>query len=193
MIKDQLSGFNSTKGEILTGKLEDGLVQVYTGDGKGKTTAALGLAVRAAGRDLDIFIGQFMKSGNYGEHIALRRLQDHIRIEQFGDGDFQLKGEPSEKQVKKAKEGLRKIREEMKSRDHDMIIADEMCVAHHFDLLSLESIIELLSDKPEEVELIFTGRKAPDEVIERADLVTEMKEIKHPYQKGIEAREGIER
>ncbi len=181
------------EGEDLTGRLEEGLVQVYTGDGKGKTTAAIGLAVRAAGRELDVYIGQFMKTGDYGEHIALEKLEDKIEVERFGEGTFQVEGEPSEEKVRKAQEGLREIKTKMKSGDYDVIIADEICVAHHFDLLSLESLIELISERPKRVELVFTGRKAPDEVIEKADLVTEMKEIKHPYQEGIEAREGIER
>ncbi len=174
-------------------KLERGLVQIYTGDGKGKTTAAVGLAVRAAGRGFKVYIGQFMKLGEYGEHIALEKMEDDITIEQFGTGSLHTRDEPFEEELKAAKKGLQEIEKNLTSGEYDVIIADEICVAHHFDLLSLDMILELLEVKPDTVELVMTGRKAPEELIGKADLVTEMKEIKHPYQDGIKARIGIEK
>jgi len=176
----------------LTSKLDQGLVQIYTGDGKGKTTASIGLAVRAAGRDFKTYIGQFMKTREYGEHEALERFSDLITIEQYGTGEFHFEDVQSEEEKRKAKEGLKDIQDAMLSEDYDIVIADEICVANHFDLLELQDLIELIENKPNNVELIFTGRKAHQELIEKADLVTEMKEIKHPYQKGIDARKGIE-
>ncbi|MEF8831978.1 MAG: cob(I)yrinic acid a,c-diamide adenosyltransferase [Candidatus Thermoplasmatota archaeon] len=177
----------------MTEGLDKGLVQVYTGDGKGKTTAAIGLAVRAVGRGFKIYIGQFMKTPDYGEHKALERFSDQIDMEQYGSGDFHLEEDPKEEEKREAREGLKKISEAMLSGDYDIVIADEICVAYHFSLLKLEDMMELVENKPDDVELIFTGRKAPEELLERADLVTEMKEIKHPYQEGIEARDGIEK
>ncbi len=174
-------------------KLDKGLVEVYTGDGKGKTTAAIGLAIRAVGRDFKVYIGQFMKTSDHGEHKALKMFEDNITIEQFGSRKFHVKEEPSKEEIKRAKEGLEKIKEAMLSGDYDIVIADEICVAYHFDLLRLEHLIDLVEIKPKNVELVFTGRKAPEELIDDADLVTEMKEIKHPYKKGIEARKGIEK
>jgi len=173
--------------------LKRGLVQVYTGEGKGKTTAAIGLAVRAVGRDLRVYIGQFMKTPDYGEHKALERFDDKITVEQFGSGEFHVDGSPSEDEKKNAEEGLEKVKDAILSGDYDIVIADEICVAYHFDLLRLEHLIDLTEIKPDDVELIFTGRKAPEKLIEKADLVTEMEEIKHPYQEGIEARIGIEK
>ncbi len=177
----------------MTSGLGKGLVEVYTGDGKGKTTAAIGLAIRAIGRDLKIYIGQFMKTSDYGEHKALARFDDGIVIEQFGSGNFHFKEEPSKEEIERAKEGLEKIKEALLSGNYDIVIADEICVAYYFDLLKLEHLIDLIEIKPKNVELVFTGRKAPEELIDLADLVTEMKEIKHPYKKGIEARKGIEK
>ncbi|MFP4001011.1 MAG: cob(I)yrinic acid a,c-diamide adenosyltransferase [Thermoplasmata archaeon] len=176
----------------MNGGLDKGLVQVYTGDGKGKTTAAIGLAIRAIGRGFKVYIGQFMKTPGFGEHEALEKFSEHLRMEQFGSSGFHLDGGPSEEEKKEAKEGLNKIREAMLSGDFDIVIADEVCVAHHFELLNLDDLIGLIDDKPEDVELVLTGRKAPEDLIDRADLVTEMKEVKHPYQEGIEARKGIE-
>lgn len=176
----------------MSDKIRSGLVQVYTGDGKGKTTAALGLAIRAAGRDLDIYIGQFMKGTEYGEQIALKKLDERITLEQFGKEGLHVTETPSEEDIEMAEKGLEKIKEAMVAEEFDIVIADEICVAYHFGMLSLDDLVKLVEDKPEGVELVLTGRKAPTEMIELADLVTEMKEIKHPYQEGIEAREGIE-
>ncbi len=177
----------------MTGRLKKGLVQVYTGDGKGKTTAAIGLAVRAVGRDLKVYMGQFMKSGDYGEQITLKKMKDNIHIEQFGSGRFQFEKEPPQEEVDEAEKGIQKIKKMMISGEYDLVIADEICVAHHFGLLDLDKILHLIDERPEKVELVLTGRKAPEELIERADLVTEMKEVKHPYKEGVEARVGIEK
>lgn len=170
----------------------EGLLQVYTGDGKGKTTAALGLAIRAIGRDMRVFIGQFMKHGDYGEIHSLKRFEENLTIEQFGNEGFHIDEEPSEDDIKRAKEGYRKIKEKLTSKKYQIVIADEICVAYHFDLLELDDLLNLISARPSNVELVFTGRNAPEEIIEKADLVSEMKEVKHPFQQDIEAREGIE-
>lgn len=177
----------------MTSKLDQGLVQIYTGDGKGKTTASLGLALRAAGRDFNIYIGQFMKISDFGEHKALERFSDLITVEQYGSGRFHTEGTLNEEEMRNAKEGLKKIKEALRSKEYEIVIADEICVAYHFDLLDLEDLIDLIDVKPSNVELVLTGRKAPKKLIEMADLVTEMKEVKHPYQQGIKAREGIEK
>ncbi|MFW6144704.1 MAG: cob(I)yrinic acid a,c-diamide adenosyltransferase [Candidatus Natronoplasma sp.] len=177
----------------MTNNLDKGLIQVYTGDGKGKTTAAIGLAVRAVGRGLRIYIGQFMKTSDHGEHKALAEFKDKITVEQFGSGNFQFEKDPPQEEIDKAKKGLQKIKKMMTSGNYDIVIADEICVAHHFGLLGLDEILDLIDQRPDNVELVLTGRKAPEKVIEKADLVTEMKEVKHPYRKGISARTGIEK
>ncbi len=177
----------------MSGKLDKGLVEVYTGDGKGKTTAALGLAIRAVGRDLKVYIGQFMKTSDFGEHEALARFENEITLEQYGSGEFQFEETPSEEEIERAENGVKKIRKALLSGDYDIVIADEICVAYYFDLLDLEILIDLIDVKPENVELVLTGRKAPEELIDQSDLVSEIKEIKHPYRKGIGARKGIEK
>ena len=168
------------------------MLQIYTGDGKGKTTAALGLALRAWGHGFNTALIQFMKgSGDYGEILATRNLPG-IAIHQFGTPDFVKKGSPSEKDIQLAKEGLDFAFEVIKSRNYDIIILDELSVAIDFDLVPLQRVLELLDTVPDDDEIIITGRNAPAELIERADLVTEMKMIKHYYEKGIQGREGIE-
>jgi len=167
-----------------------GLVQVYTGDGKGKTTAALGLALRAAGWGLHTFIAQFMKGQDYGERHSLLRLAPFIVCEQYGRAEFIRQA--SAEDCALAQHGLQKADEAMRSGHYTIIILDEICVALHFGLLQLPEVLELIDRKPPDVELVLTGRRAPRELIERADLVTEMREVKHPYQRGIGARRGIE-
>lgn len=174
-------------------KIGKGYVQVYTGDSKGKTTAALGLAFRAAGNGLKTYIGQFMKGQKYGELKAAEMMQPYVTIEQYGKDTFiHVKG-PSEEDVQMAKDGLARAKQAMLSGSYDIVVFDEINVAHYFNLITLEEMMDIISSKPEGVEIVFTGRKAPPEVVEAADLVTEMKEIKHYYQKGVQAREGIER
>lgn len=173
--------------------LKQGFVQVYTGNGKGKTTAALGQALRAAGAGLKTYIIQFMKEYPYSELDSLKKLSDWITIEQKGNDDFVYKKElPSEAEKAKAREVLKKTRDIMLSHTYNLIILDEVLVTVYFKLLTTNEIISFIKERPEDVELILTGRYCPDEIIELADLVTEMKEVKHYYTKGILSRKGIE-
>lgn len=169
-----------------------GYVQVYTGDGKGKTTAALGLSLRAAGAGLKVFIAQFIKLGNYSEVKALQRFSDLITVEQYGLGRF-IKGKPSEGDIEAAKKGLEKVRAVLMEAQHDVVIMEEANVAAMCGLFSVDDILGLIAIKPEHVELIITGRGADPRIVEKADLVTEMKSIKHNYDQGVEARTGIEK
>jgi cob(I)alamin adenosyltransferase len=174
--------------------LGKGYVHVYTGNSKGKTTAALGVALRAAGRGLKTYMGQFMKGQKYGELKAVEMLKPYITIEQYGkDTLLHVQNPPNAEDIEMAQTGLAKGKAAMLSGKYDVIIFDEINVAYYFKLITLEEMLEIIKLKPDGVEVIFTGRYAPKEVIEAADLVTEMKEIKHYYTRGIEAREGIER
>ena len=174
-------------------KLDKGSVQIYTGNGKGKSTAAIGQAVRAAGFGLRTYIAQFMKEFPYNELISLKHLSEWITIEQFGGDEFVLKKElPGKEEVVKARKGLQSAKEKMLSGDYDIIILDEAIVAIYFKLIKTKDLIEFINTKPTKVELILTGRYCPEELIKLADLVTEMKEVKHYYQKGITSRNGIE-
>ncbi|NOY22356.1 MAG: cob(I)yrinic acid a,c-diamide adenosyltransferase [Acidobacteria bacterium] len=171
--------------------MSPGLVQVYTGNGKGKTTAALGLAVRAAGRGFSIFIGQFMKGVQYGE-LAIEKFTDGlVRIRQFGTDSLVHTADENDR--RKARAGLETCRKAIQSGNFDICVLDEVNIAIHMGLLNVKSVVEIVKNRPQGVELILTGRYAPEEILELADLITEMKEIRHPYQKGIPAREGIER
>ena len=172
--------------------LTEGYVQLYTGDGKGKTTAALGLALRASGRGLHTYIGQFMKGQRYGEIEALR---DHptINLEQYGNPRCIRREEVTADHVAQAQEGLKRVREAMLSGDYDLIVLDEVNVSIWFGVLETEDVLALLDEKPDRVEVVLTGRRAPQALIDRADLVTEMREVKHYYQQGVTARIGIER
>lgn len=174
-------------------KLKQGFIQIYTGNGKGKSTAAIGQAVRAAGFDLKTYIAQFMKEYPYNELICLKYLSEWITIEQFGGDDFVYKKElPGKEELAKAQKGLQTAKEKMLSGDYDLLILDEAIVAIYFKLIEIKEVVEFIKSKPEDVELILTGRYCPVELIELADLVTEMKEVKHYYQKGIISRRGIE-
>jgi cob(I)alamin adenosyltransferase len=174
-------------------KLEKGFVQIYTGNGKGKSTAAIGQAVRAAGFGLKTYIAQFMKEYPYNELISLQNLSEWISIEQFGGDEFVYKKElPGQVELDKAKKGLQTAKEKMLSGEFELIILDEAIVAIYFKLIESKDLIEIINAKPENVELILTGRYCPEELIELADLVTEMKEVKHYYEKGIISRRGIE-
>jgi cob(I)alamin adenosyltransferase len=167
-------------------------VQVYTGDGKGKTTAALGLAMRAAGHGLRVYIIQFMKGWpNYGE---LKTVGGHpqITLRQFGRPEFVDPEKPEPLDREMAQEALREARQVLTSGSYDLLILDEVNVALKWGLIELKDLLALIEGKPEHVELVLTGRYAPPEVIERADLVSEMREVKHPYRAGIEGREGID-
>jgi len=170
---------------------DSGYVHVYTGDGKGKTTAAIGLAVRAAGYGLLTYIGQFMKGQRYGELTALRQLPG-ITVEQYGDQGCIRKEEVSPAHRARANAGLRLAREATLSRRYDIIVLDEVNVALWFGLLEEEAVVKLLDERPPEIEMVLTGRGAPKALLDRADLVTEMRAVKHYYNHGLQAREGIE-
>ena len=168
-----------------------GYVQVYTGDGKGKTTAALGLALRAVGAGLKVYIAQFVKGMEYSELNTISELQN-ITLKQYGRDCFIDKG-PEDEDIKAAQDGLKEAREMMCSGEYQVIILDEANIATYYNLFSVDDLLDFIRNKPTGVELVITGRRADPRVIEAADLVTEMKEIKHYYQNGVEAREGIEK
>jgi len=171
-----------------------GYVQVYTGGGKGKTTAALGLALRAAGHGLKTYIGQFLKGQDYGELSSIKKISPFITIEQFGrKGFIHVTENPDEEDFQRAKDGLEKCIKAMKSNKYQIIILDEINVAVHFKLLTENQVHQFLDKKPEGIEIVLTGRYAPASFIKRADLVTEMKEIKHYYKQSVQARKGIEK
>lgn len=168
-------------------------IQIYTGNGKGKTTAALGQAIRASGSNLKTLIIMFMKDYLYGEIKSLEHLSNWITIEKYGNDNFVFqKQQPSEDDLALAQKALKRTLKAMHSGEFDIIIMDEVCVSVYFKLLSVTDVLKLLKDKPDRVELILTGRYCPQEWIDIADLVTEMQEVKHYYQKGILARKGFE-
>ncbi|MFC1606797.1 cob(I)yrinic acid a,c-diamide adenosyltransferase [Candidatus Latescibacterota bacterium] len=168
-----------------------GYIQVYTGSGKGKTTAALGLAIRAAGAGMKVFIGQFAKGKDYSELAALKRFEDLITVRQYGRKTF-ITGVADDDDIRHAEEGLREVRDVVESGDYPMVILDEANIAVFFKLFSVESLLDILDSKPDHVEIVLTGRNAHPKIIERADLVTEMTEVKHYYTDGVGARRGIE-
>ncbi len=196
-------------------RLSRGMIQVYTGDGKGKTTAAIGLACRAVGHGYKVLIIQFIKgnigpkatapkgtdqratfgfgSGDYGELETARRLAPHLTIKAMGRG-CRISGKKLDPEdVKLCHEAILYARRAIASGEYDIVVLDEINVAIHLGLLEKGEVLRLLDERPSHVELILTGRHAPQEIIDRADLVTEMKEIKHYYQKGVESRTGIEK
>ncbi len=174
-------------------KLNKGFIQIYTGNGKGKTTAAIGQAVRASGAGLKTYFVQFMKDYPYSEIKSLAALKEHITIEQVGNDEFVLKKTPPNKtELQLAAVGLNRAKEKMLSGEFDIIILDEVCVSIYFGLFKTTDILSFIKDKPENVELILTGRYCPQELIDAADLVTEMKEVKHYYKDDVPARKGIE-
>ncbi len=168
-----------------------GYIQVYTGNGKGKTTASLGLAIRAAGAGLKVYIAQFFKKGDYSEIKALSKF-DNITIEQYGLGLF-AKGKPSKEDMVAGAAGYLKLCEVLKQNKYDVVIAEEANVAVTYNLFKEKKLLRMMELKPENVELVITGRGATKNVIAKADLVTEMKEIKHYYKQGVKARVGIEK
>jgi cob(I)alamin adenosyltransferase len=168
-----------------------GYVQVYTGDGKGKTTAALGLALRAVGAGKSVYIAHFMKKGDYGEMVAMERLGGKVAAEQFGTGRF-VRGKPDEEDLAVARKGLQALISALESRRYDLVIADEINSAAACGVLEATDLLDLIAHRPEQVELVLTGRGALPEVIEAADLVTEMRAVKHYFEQGVPARKGIE-
>jgi cob(I)alamin adenosyltransferase len=171
--------------------MEKGYIQVYTGDGKGKTTAALGLSLRAAGAGLKVYIGQFLKKGGYSELKALERFSDLITIEQFGTGDYII-GTPKPEDIAAGKKCLASLKDAMLSEKYDVIIMEEAGVAEKFGIIGADEVLDVIRQKPESVELIITGRGVSQAVMDAADLVTEMREVRHYYQKGVLSRKGIE-
>ena len=169
-----------------------GLVQVFTGDGKGKTSAALGIVLRALGHGLRVYIAFFMKGDYpYGERNILSRLPN-VTIASFGSREFINPADVKPEEIERARQALAAAREAMLSGNYDLVVLDEVNVAVAFKLVELDEVIRLINDKPQNVELILTGRKADTEIIKLADLVTEMLKIKHPYDKGITVRKGID-
>ncbi|HHV62620.1 MAG TPA: cob(I)yrinic acid a,c-diamide adenosyltransferase [Firmicutes bacterium] len=174
-------------------RLERGLIQVYTGTGKGKTTAALGLALRAAGRGFKTDIIQFMKGrGVTGEVKGIELLKPYVTITQFGTGRFIRGGRPGDIEKELAREALRRAMKDFASGEYDLVILDEVSHAINKGLITLVDLLQLLKEKPGHIELVLTGRDMPGELIEAADLVTEMVAVKHPFERGIGARQGIE-
>ena len=168
-----------------------GYIQIYTGNGKGKTTAALGLSLRAAGAGKKVFIGQFIKGMPYSELELVAQLPG-VTLKQYGRGCF-IEQEPTRADYAAAEKGLDELRAVLKSGDYDVVILDEANVALYFGLISFKQLEKALLERAEHVEVILTGRYAPQELIDLADLVTEMREVKHYYQQGVEARFGIEK
>lgn len=172
--------------------MRKGYVQIYTGNGKGKTTAALGLSLRAAGAGHKVFIGQFTKGQLCCEHKALERFSDLIVIRRYGEPGF-IDGKPSKRDVELARAALDELRLVIAGGEYDLVIFEEANIATFYKLIEVSDLIELIKTKPEHVELVFTGRYADQQLIEAADLVTEMKEIKHYAKAGVRARTGIEK
>ena len=170
----------------------EGKVHVYTGDGKGKTTAALGLSIRAAGAGLRVFIAQFIKADEYSEIKALKRFSDLITVEQFGLGGF-IGGNPSAGDIEAAQKGIERVKDIISSGEYDVVVLDEANIAVKYTLFSDQDLLDIMDAKSKDIELVITGRGASPRVIEKADLVTEMKAVKHYFQKGVEARTGIEK
>ena len=169
-----------------------GYIQVYTGNGKGKTTAAIGLSIRAAGAGLKVYIAQFIKRGDYSEIKALRRYSDLITVEQFGLGRF-TDGKPLPEDIAAAQKGLKQVKSILASEEYKVIILEEANVAVKYGLLREQDLLGLMVNKPYDVEMVITGRHASSRVIEIANLVTEMLPVKHYFEKGVPARVGIEK
>jgi cob(I)alamin adenosyltransferase len=173
-------------------KTAKGLVIVMTGNGKGKTTAAFGQALRAIGQGYNVFVLQFMKGRKYGEFIAAEKYLPHLTIRMSGLDSFVMRDNPAAIDIDLAKKGLDAAQKAIMSGKYDMVILDEINVALDFKLIALTEVIQLIKNKPENLDLILTGRYAPPEIIELADTVSEVKEVKHHYKAGIKDRAGIE-
>lgn len=172
---------------------KNGLILLYTGNGKGKTTAALGLALRAIGHGEKVYMIQFMKgSENYGEVQAVRKYLPNFELVQKGLETFVRKGNPNKEDIRLAREGMDLACRVLSEGKYDLVILDEINVAVDYGLVSEEDVIHLISLKPEHVSLVLTGRYASEKIMEKADMVSEVKEIKHHYKKGIAAQPGIE-
>ena len=171
----------------------DGLVIVHTGDGKGKTTAALGLGMRAAGHGRKVLALQFIKgTWESGEHESVKKLAPLMEIRRAGKGFVNVESGPSQEDITAAREGLEQARDALGSGNYDLVVLDEILYAVGYGLLSEGEVVDTVKGRLPEVDVVLTGRKAPEKVIEMADTVTEFKEVKHPFREGIKAREGIE-
>jgi len=169
------------------------LIQVYTGDGKGKTTAAIGQALRTIGHGNKVLVVQFMKGKKYGEVLAAEKyLSDHLMMIQSGLDSFVMKNNPAPVDIELARQGLNLAKKAMVSGEYQMIILDEINVALDFKLIPIEEVVEMIQTKPAPLDLVLTGRYAPAEIIALADTVSEIKEIKHHYTQGIKEKAGIE-
>ncbi len=171
--------------------LKKGLIHVYTGNGKGKTTAAIGLGVRAAGDGLKVLMIQFMKGRRYSELDALQQMKN-FTVVQFGRDEFVSKEKPAQVDIDLAQKGLAFAKDVIHNQSYDVVILDEMNVALDYQLIAVDDVLQLLREKPESLELVLTGRYASPEIIKHADVVSEILEIKHPYQKGVQSRKGID-
>ncbi len=168
------------------------MIQIYTGNGKGKTTAALGLALRAVGHNKKVIMIQFMKGKiNYGE-LKSARLLKNFKIEQYGRPDFVDRDHPAKIDIELAKRGFERAKEVIKVKKYDIVILDELNVAVDYGLISVKEVVEILKKTPKKIEIIITGRYMPEEFKAHADLISEVLEVKHYFQKGIKARKGIE-
>jgi cob(I)alamin adenosyltransferase len=174
--------------------LERGLIQVYTGDGKGKTTASIGLGIRAVGRGFKVYMVQFLKGADTGELHTLKNIENFkvFRFQSTNKFFWTLTEEEKKILAEDMKKAYDFVVEVLKNKKCDVLILDEIMAAIHSKMYTVEDVLKLIDMKPKEMELVLTGRSAPQEIIERADLVTEMKAIKHPFEKGIPARYGIE-
>ncbi len=174
-------------------RLSKGLVQVYTGDGKGKTTAALGLALRAAGHGLRTIMFCFMKTNDaYGEILGAGRFEPEITIRAVGRETFVDRDNPAPEDLRMARESFAQARQAALSGEYDLVVLDELNLILDFGLVPVDDVLTLFLEKPKHVEIVLTGRSAPAAVLEAADLVTEMVERKHYYPKGVYARRGID-
>ncbi|MFA5101692.1 MAG: cob(I)yrinic acid a,c-diamide adenosyltransferase [Candidatus Thermoplasmatota archaeon] len=171
--------------------LKKGLIHVYTGNGKGKTTAAIGLGVRATGVGLKVLMIQFMKGRRYSELAALEQIKN-FTVVQFGRDEFVSKEHPAQVDIDLAQKGLAYAQEIIQKHAYDVVILDEINVAVDYRLIELAEVLHLIKDKPAGMELVLTGRYASPELIKQADVVSEILEIKHPYQQGILSRKGID-
>lgn len=174
---------------------EDGLVIVYTGKGKGKTTAALGIAVRATGHDLRTCMIQFIKgSWHYGEMSSSKKLEPEFELTAVGRGFVGILDDSSPKEAHReiAQEAVRISKEKIQSGKYNIVILDEINYAVNLGLVTVESVLDLIKSRPKNVSLVLTGNHARQDVIDAADLVTEMREVKHPFQRGIRAKKGID-
>ncbi len=169
-----------------------GYVQVYTGDGKGKTTASLGLCVRAVGAGKRVLFVQFLKRGEFSEIKGLRYLGGSVEVAQFGSGHF-VRGRPGDADRELASAAIDYARKLMETGKYGVVILDEVNVALNMGIVGLRDVLDLIENRPGDVELVLTGRYAPQEIMDAADLVTECRMVKHYFKKGVTAREGIEK